>query len=211
MFRRRRKLTIREKVQNFVWPRAGFKRTGRYWAHRISRLSGTPKSIALGLACGVAVSFTPFIGFHFALAALFAWMMGANLLASALGTAAGNPWTFPFIWYATYKTGAWMLGPLGVSDGIVPEHFTMDLLVQHPLQVFLPMLLGSLPYAVVAFVLTFLIGNRAVGGYQALRRARRKARTQALANAAMKSAIPNIVKKTLNQDHHHHPFEAMDQ
>ena len=44
--------------------------------HRIKRLPGTPQSIAAGVACGVAASFTPFIGLHFVLAALFAWLVG---------------------------------------------------------------------------------------------------------------------------------------
>ncbi|MFR8207121.1 MAG: DUF2062 domain-containing protein [Alphaproteobacteria bacterium] len=34
------------------------------------------------------------MGFHLLLAALTAWIIRGNILASALGTAAGNPWTF---------------------------------------------------------------------------------------------------------------------
>ena len=50
----------------------------RYWRARFRRLKGTPNSIALGIACGVAVSFTPFVGAHLMLAMLVAWMMRGN-------------------------------------------------------------------------------------------------------------------------------------
>ena len=35
---------------------------GTYLVKRVTRLSGTPHSIAAGAACGVAISFTPFLG-----------------------------------------------------------------------------------------------------------------------------------------------------
>lgn len=49
------------------------------------------------------------MGLHFILAAVFAWLIRGNLIASALGTFVGNPITFPFIWAATYQTGHWVL------------------------------------------------------------------------------------------------------
>ena len=57
--------------------------------------------VAAGVAAGAFTSFTPFMGLHFLFAALFAWAIRGNLLASALGTFVGNPLTFPFIWAAT--------------------------------------------------------------------------------------------------------------
>lgn len=69
--------------------------------------------MALGCAVGVLVSFTPYHGFHFLLAALLAWIVGGSILASALGTFAGNPITFPVIWVAAYNVGNAMLGEHG--------------------------------------------------------------------------------------------------
>ena len=46
-----------------------------YWIARIRKLKGTPDSIAVGVACGVAVSFTPFVGIHSVLALLSAWVL----------------------------------------------------------------------------------------------------------------------------------------
>lgn len=52
------------------------------------------------------MSFTPFIGFHFVLAAAVTMMMCSNLIASAVGTVVGNPITFPFIWIALLSRGS---------------------------------------------------------------------------------------------------------
>jgi uncharacterized protein (DUF2062 family) len=65
--------------------------------------------VAAGVAAGAFTSFTPFMGLHFLLAAILAWVIRGNLIASALGTFVGNPLTFPFIWAATYKTGQFIL------------------------------------------------------------------------------------------------------
>ena len=91
MFRRRNKPSLTTRLRNMIWPEGGWKRYGQYILMRLNRLKGTPQEIAAGVACGVAISFTPFVGFHFVLAAITAWLVRGNILASALGTAAGNP------------------------------------------------------------------------------------------------------------------------
>ena len=90
--------------------------SARFWHNllanllqRIKKLPGTTESIAIGIACGVAISFTPFLGFHMVLAAGSAWLLGGSIVASALGTIVGNPWTFPFIWIAVLYTGRKLL------------------------------------------------------------------------------------------------------
>lgn len=70
----------------------GWRRYEKRMLARLSRLGGTPYSIAAGVACGVAVSFTPFVGLHFVLAVATAWLVRGNVLAGMLGTAAGNPY-----------------------------------------------------------------------------------------------------------------------
>ena len=99
-----------------MWPRRGWRRALEYVWHRMSRLSGTPHSIALGFAAGVFASFTPFMGFHFVIGFAIAFALGGSLVASAFGTFFGNPLTFPFIWILTYKLGAFLLGIDGTAD-----------------------------------------------------------------------------------------------
>lgn len=98
-----------EWLRVWVWPRRSWMRSGQYVTKRILRLTASPHSVAAGVAAGAFTSFTPFMGLHFLLAAIFAWLVRGNLIASALGTFIGNPLTFPFIWAATYKTGQFVL------------------------------------------------------------------------------------------------------
>ena len=77
---------------------------------KLDSLKGTPREIANGFATGVAMSFTPFVGFHLLLSLAVARLSGQNGIAAALGTIAGNPWTFPLIWYITLHIGLFVLG-----------------------------------------------------------------------------------------------------
>lgn len=109
MFKRRKKRTVMESLGDTVYPRGGWARAAYYVVHRLRRLPDTPHKIARGVACGVFVCFTPFFGFHFVLAAAFAWMINGNILAAILATFVGNPLTFPFIITVSIELGAWML------------------------------------------------------------------------------------------------------
>jgi len=195
MFARREKLPWWRRLWLFLFPPGGLKRAYAYIWHRTKRIAATPHTIAIGFAAGAYVSFTPFIGFHFILAALLAWLLRGSLLASAFGTAVGNPLTFPFIWWATYNVGGLMLGyelkgdiNLHLPDG------TMALLLTDPLRfwevfwgvvgpIIVPMTVGSLPVGVPVAVVLYFIVRRVVHRYQHRRRsvisARRSARQQA--------------------------------
>ena len=144
-------------------------RQKRYWIAKIKRLKGTPNSIAIGIACGVAVSFTPFVGAHFVLAMSSAWLLRGNIVAGALGTAFGNPWTFPFIWISVLYTGRKMLGE--GYDGIADVNFgalfsdAFKALVNLDVVAFwhdvwpilYPMIVGSIPYVLVSWWLSYVL------------------------------------------------------
>ena len=175
LFRRHRKPHPVHHLRNFLWPRIGWRRSTIYISHRVARLPGTPYSIAAGFACGAAISFTPFMGFHFIGAALFAWLIGGNLLASALGTVIGNPWTFPFIWAWIYMLGSWILGLAG--EGAPPAAISMETIFQHPTDLLLPMAVGGILTAIVVWIAFFWPLSRMIASYQhfrAVRRARKK-------------------------------------
>ena len=175
MFKRRVELTYWDRVRGFIWPQSGWRRAFAYMTHRVKRLPGTPQSIAAGVACGVAASFTPMIGLHFLLAALFAWLIGGNIIASAIGTAAGNPWTFPLIWIGIYRLGALIMG-WDVAETL-PEGLTLTYIFDNPVAVLLPMTVGALPAAVVAWTVTYWPVLSIVTKYRELRRRRRVKRS----------------------------------
>ena len=176
MFKRRRPLPPIRRLWELVWPRGGWWRMVLYVVHRLGRLPGTPYRVAAGFACGAAVSFTPFMGFHFIGAALLALLIRGNVLASAIGTAIGNPWTFPFIWIWTYKLGHWLLGDS--ANYPLPEELSMHYIFDNFASVFWPMTLGGLPTAIVAWIGFFWPAYALVLQYQ--RRRRRRLRRRVL-------------------------------
>ena len=149
----------------------GFGRTIRYLGHRLARLPGTPYSISAGFAFGAAISFTPLMGFHIFFAVTLAWAFRSNVIAAILGTAVGNPWTFPIIWLTIYRTGAWMLGMGWPAGG--PTELGLARLLEQFWGLFLPMLVGGLPLAIVVWLAFYWPGRYLVAAYQRNRLRRR--------------------------------------
>ena len=134
---------------------------------KLSSLNASTDSIALGFACGAAISMTPFIGFHSILAVLTALMIRANIIAALIGTIVGNPWTFAFIWPATYETGRLILGIRArenldfstILDNLKGALFSFDFsdALKDIEEVILPMAVGSIIFYISAFILSFFI------------------------------------------------------
>lgn len=186
MFKRRKQLAMHHRMRGFIWPHIGWHRAGRYAYHRLMRLPGSAHSIAAGFACGVALSFTPFVGFHFALAALLAWIIGANVVASAIGTIVGNPWTFPIIWLAIYRLGSLILG--WEPAEALPEGFTFAYIVDHPFAVLLPMTVGGIPISALAWIVSYWPLRQFVAKYKKMRRRGRARRRKKRIEAAQAKA-----------------------
>lgn len=140
---------------------ARLSRSLAYQRLRIMRLGGSPHAVAVGLAAGVFVAWTPFLGFHILLAIPLAWMLGGSALAAAIGTAFANPLTLPLIWPLTWEIGQLLLGgerPAGNIDfAALFAHLDFS---QFWGPVLKPMLLGSLPpgltFALIFYVVTYL-------------------------------------------------------
>lgn len=137
------------------------------WRRKLVSLKGSPSSIAAGVACGAAVSFTPFVGIHCVLAIIIAWLIRGNLVAAALGTAVGNPWTFPFIWVSVLYTGRRILG----DDYMASVHIDFGEMFSHAFKALInfdfglffsdiwpilwPMMIGCIPFVVIVWALVF--------------------------------------------------------
>lgn len=157
-------------------PRRNYGRSFRYYWKRILRLKATPHAIAAGVAAGAFASFTPFMGFHFILAFIFAWFIAGNMIAAALGTAVGNPLTFPAIWAANLGIGNAILG----VSAPVPQHPHSQfgaLLHSGDLSalwapIIKPMLVGGIPLGLVVSAVIYALTRMAVAAFQNRRRAR---------------------------------------
>jgi len=169
LFKRREKQDRWSRFKLWIWPRVSWRRSIVYYLKRILRLSGTPYAIAMGAAVGIGVAFTPFVGLHVVLAFAIAWIFGGNLIASAIGTAFGNPLTYPLLWAGSYEVGHFLLGG---APGNAPAQHLARASVDQILPLIKPMLLGSIPLGIVAGGIGFLLIYQAVDGYQWGRRKR---------------------------------------
>jgi len=173
VFRRRHPIPFWQQLRRWLWPRSGWQRAGRYLLKRLTRLPGTPHSIAAGFACGTAISFTPFIGFHLIGSGLLALLVRGNYLAAWVGTLIGNPWTFPFIWLLTYRFGLLLLGA-PVGDVAPAESWTLERMIGDLGRLIWPMTVGGVPLGLAAGLAVYFPVARAVAAFQAARRRRRE-------------------------------------
>ena len=214
MFGRRKELPIWVRLKGWLWPAMGWRRLGTYLVKRLTRLSGTPQSIACGFACGAAISFTPFIGLHIILSMLIAWLLRGHIIASVVGTVVGNPWTFPFIWLATYKVGQILLGSAEaapwpavtmfkhvVTDlgGLIWPTLTGQSTWEAVKQVLIdlraliwPMFIGSIPLALIAGIAFYIPLAKVIDAFQKARESRRrKCAARQARNIAMPASAAN--------------------
>lgn len=131
---------------------------------KLEQIRGKPENIAKGFATGVAVSFTPFVGFHLIIALMLTKILKQSGVAAALGTLFGNPWTFPLIWFADLSLGKFFLSQEGAKQainfaGLFKELFhcvimlDFDRFFSDIYPVFMPMLIGCIPLCMIAWIL----------------------------------------------------------
>lgn len=180
---RRRALPLLARLRSLVWPQSGWRRAGRYLMMRLHRLPGTPHSIALGLACGVAVSFLPLVGFHVVGALALSWLCRGNLLAAAIGTLAGNPWTLPLMFAGDYRLGSFVMGTPALDLHAGSLHSVLGGLWH----LFWPTMVGSLPLAMLSGIGSYFLFRPLIARVQQRRR-RRIARR----NVAVLAAVEGL-------------------
>ena len=82
LFGRRTRPRPSERLRIALWPRRSFRRSFAYYKHRVMRLEASPHAIAAGVAAGAFASCTPFVGFHFILSFVLAWVIGGSMIAA---------------------------------------------------------------------------------------------------------------------------------
>ena len=121
---------------------------------KIFRIRDFPEAVAVGLAWGAAVSFTPLLGLHIIICFLGTWLMRGNLIAATVGTIVGNPWTFPFFFYIDYK-----IGMLFFNETLESYEFKVNFLIENFQNLFIPTFVGSLPVAIIIWFITYYLSK----------------------------------------------------
>ncbi len=124
-------------------------------------------SVSLGVAFGIAVAFTPFFGLQIVITLLLCFLFKANVAASMIAGAIGNPITFPFIWFLDYKIGSLFFSNfIFFDDGFIYKiKLLIDAIKTYDRQIimdsfyplFLPMLVGGIIIAFVFGILSYFI------------------------------------------------------
>ena len=137
---------------------------------KLKLIKATPYAIAAGFACGAAISFTPFVGFHLLLATITAFLVRGNLLSSWIGTIVGNPWTFAFIWPSTLYLGRFFLHiPHDKKIDFIKTfdaffhaavNFDFKAMEADVWPIIYPMMIGSIPFYILAWILSYFIIKR---------------------------------------------------
>lgn len=117
VFKRRDRRSIRQLTVEMLYPKGGWLRAIEYMKHRVRRLPDPPERIARGIWAGLAVTFSPFVGIHFVVGALLAWVLRGNVLAAVLTTFISNIATIPFFGWVSIRVGYQLLG-LSPDKGI---------------------------------------------------------------------------------------------
>jgi uncharacterized protein len=107
---RRNKSDMQKTVQQSWVSCRYWKDRGKSFYLRIKSLQGDPHYVAVGMAVGVFVAFTPTIPFHTALSIALAFFLRGSKPAAIIGSWINNPLTFPAFYYGSYKVGAFLLG-----------------------------------------------------------------------------------------------------
>lgn len=174
LFKRRSETGLVEKARLAVWPRRNHARSTRYVFKRVLRIRATPHAIAAGVAAGVFASFTPLMGLHFFVAFGLAFLLRGSFIAAALGTAIGNPLTFPAIWASTHALGSTILGSGlgGSAQGFVQLFQSHGLFaVWEPF--IKPMLIGCLPIGGAVAIAVYVFSRFTVAAFQKRRASKR--------------------------------------
>lgn len=175
LFRRRMPAGRWDRFLTMLWPRRSFSRSAQYFTKRVLRLTATPHAIAAGVAAGAFASFSPYMGFHFVIAGVLAWVLRGNLVASAFGTAVGNPLTFPFIWAGCLAMGRKVLYG-DHPEQLVPLQLGRVLsegdIVHLWKPLLLPMTVGGLMLGAICGVILYALCWWAVAGFRDQRKAR---------------------------------------
>lgn len=210
VFKRRDRRSPLQIAIEFVYPRGGWGRAFLYVKHRVRRLPDTPERIARGVGAGVFTTFTPFYGLHFVVAFLIARAIRGNILAALSGTFFGNPLTYVPIGIVSLKTGYFLLGTAfdenrhrsffgkfadasrDLKDNVfalfTDAHPNWEGLRVFYHEIFFPYMIGGLIPGIVSGVVAYYLSVPLIRAYQHRRKARIKAKFEAIKKKARAEA-----------------------
>lgn len=206
LFARKTPIGWKEKLRIAIWPRRSWSRSTKYLAKRVLRITASPHAIAAGIAAGVFASFLPYLGFHFLIAFVVAYLIAGNIIAAATGTFFGNPITFPFIWAATLSVGNFILTGSFHSDARVHQlkelakvdvwhmgwHDVWHLILSVWEPILKPMTVGAIPLGIITSLIFYCVTRWATVTFQVSRRTKLQEKTEEIQEKVENEESPTI-------------------
>ncbi len=134
---------------------------------RFLKIRGTPEEIARGMALGVFVGMSPYIGFHTVIAVFFAAVLKWNKFSAAVGVQITNVFTAAFVYRYTYMVGAFFWETKRPFKP--PEEFTLAFVlevIKKAPEFFWILTIGGLVTGIPLALLTYYFSFIAAKKYQ---------------------------------------------
>ncbi len=116
------------------------------------------RSLAAGFAVGVFFSFTPLVSLHMVLALLVAVIFRLSKVAAVAGAWVNNPYTMPFVFYACFRLGKWIMGAHIPTPAFDQLELATILRAAKPYAA--PLFLGTTIVGILAALLAYVIVYR---------------------------------------------------
>jgi hypothetical protein len=167
------------------------RRLQAFFIYRVLHVDDRPHRIALGVAIGIFVTWTPTMGFQMLLTLALAWLLGANKLVGIPFVWISNPLTAAPIYYPNFMLGRWLLGGqyeppkfgrvlLAGGDTFVEAWINrVQAWWEATYHVLAPLWVGSVIIGLVLGAATYVTIRYAVVAYRRARRLRRERRQAA--------------------------------
>jgi uncharacterized protein (DUF2062 family) len=151
--------------------------------HHILHVDDPPHQLALGVALGIFMAFTPTVGLQTVFVLLFAWLLKANKVVGLPLVWITNPATIVPIYYTCYVIGRAILGHPGVGNQFWselsqrPEGWwnTVTFLWKRLMEIAEPLWVGCILVSTIAGVVSYAVVYVAIRWYRAKRRSGRLA------------------------------------
>ena len=141
------------------------------------KIRGHPREIALGLALGLFIAMSPFMGLQTAMAVCLAALFKWNKISAAIGVWLSNPLTAPVIYSATWFVGSKITGITLTDNMFQMFSFKATLQLLHKTPAILSTLtIGGIIIGIPAAIVTYYIAFGIVKKYQEEVREKLKAR-----------------------------------
>ena len=126
----------------------------RYLYLKLVRLRDKPHTVALGLAIGVFVGFTPTIPVQTYIALAFAFLLKGSKVTAIMGVWISNPLNMAAFYFVDFKVGKWILHS---QVAFKPMDYSVFTLLHEAQKVIKVMMIGGIVLGIPAGILTYLL------------------------------------------------------